>query len=138
MGGALQVIMSMLSLTQTMGTEGNKYVAYGISKVLYKMMGCIYRSILYFNIATVLLDTYSRRINMGCRSTQPVSEIRIAKERCSQDVNCVGFYSPVDSDQYWLCFRPLQISASSYECILYLREIGKLTNAYAIHNDCEK
>ena len=30
MGGALQTIMSMLSLTQTMGIEGNKYVAYGI------------------------------------------------------------------------------------------------------------
>ena len=135
MGGALQIIMSMLSLTQTIGIEGNKYVAYGISKILY---GCIYRSIFYFNIAIVLLDTYSRRINKNCRSTQPVSEIRIAKERCSQDVNCVGFYSAVGSDTYWLCFRPLQISASSYEIILYLREIGKLTNGYAINNDCEK
>ena len=35
MGGALQTIMSMLSLTQTMGIEGNKYVAYGSSKILY-------------------------------------------------------------------------------------------------------
>ena len=35
MEGALQIIMSMLSLTQTMGIEGNKYVAYGISKILY-------------------------------------------------------------------------------------------------------
>ena len=102
------------------------------------MMGCIYRSIFYFNIATVLLDTYSRRINKNCRGFEYVSEIRIAKERCSQDVNCVGFYIVVGSDQYWLCFRPLQITASSYEIILYLREIGKLTNAYAIHNDCEK
>ena len=35
MRGALQTIMSMLSLTQTMGIEGNKYVAYGSSKMLY-------------------------------------------------------------------------------------------------------
>ena len=97
----------------------------------------IYLSIFNFNIATVLLDTYSRRINKGCRSTQPVSEIGIAKERCSQDVNCFGFYSHVGSDEYWLCFRPVQILATSYESILYLREIGKLTNAYAINNDCE-
>ena len=55
MGGALQIIMSMLSLTQTIGIEGNQYVAYGISKILYsyKMMDCIYRSIFNFNIATV-------------------------------------------------------------------------------------
>ena len=109
-----------------------------VSPKSYKMMGCIYRSIFYFNIATVLLDTYSRRINKNCRSTTVVSDIRIAKERCSQDVNCVGFYRVVGSDQCWLCFRPLQITASSYEIILYLREIGKLTNAYAINNDCEK
>ena len=35
MGGALKTIMSMLSLTQTMGIEGNKYVPYGSSKILY-------------------------------------------------------------------------------------------------------
>ena len=103
-----------------------------------KMMGCIYRSIFNFNIATVLLDTYSRRINKACRGSQYVSEIGIAKERCSQDVNCFGFDSVVGFDEYRLCFRPLQIFDTSYESILYLREIGKLTNAYAINNDCEK
>ena len=103
------------------------------------MMGCIYHSIFFFNIATALLDTYSRRINKFCtdRGGQVFSEIGMAKERCSQDVNCVGFYRYAGTS-YILCSRPLQIIVSSFESILYLREIGKLTNGYAIDNDCEK
>ena len=45
MGGALQIIMSMLSLTQTMGIEGNKYVAYGISKIQYSYNDGLYLSL---------------------------------------------------------------------------------------------
>ena len=48
MGGALQTIMSMLSLTQTMGIEGNKYVAYGISKILYSYNDGLYLSLNIF------------------------------------------------------------------------------------------
>ena len=48
MGGALQIIMSMISLTQTMGTEGNKYVAYGSSKMLFIAQYFTSSSILFY------------------------------------------------------------------------------------------
>ena len=140
MGGALQTIMSMLSLTQTMGIEGNKYVAYGSSKMLYSY---IYRSIFYLVIDIILLDTYSRIPNKYCNrngNRQDFSEIGIAKERCSKDDSCVGFNDISGAGfRYQLCTQPLDITSDSTRgYILHIRDMGKLTNAFAISYDCKK
>ena len=142
MRGALQTIMSMLSLTQTMGIEGNKYVAYGSSKMLYSY-GCIYRSIFYLVIDIILLDTYSRIPNKYCNrngNRQDFSEIGIAKERCSKDDSCVGFNDISGAgNRYQLCTQPLDITPDSTSgFILHIRDMGKLTNAFAISHDCKK
>ena len=136
MRGALQTIMSMLSLTQTMGIEGNKYVAYGSSKMLY-------RSIFYLVIDIILLDTYSRIPNKYCNrngNRQDFSEIGIAKERCSKEDSCVGFNELSGAgNRYQLCTQPLIITlGSTGGTILYIRDMGKLANAFAISHDCKK
>ena len=139
MGGALQIIMSMLSLTHTMGIEGNKYVAYSSSKMLYSY----YRSIFYLDIAIILLDTYSRIPNKYCNrngNRQEFSEIGIAKETCSKDDSCVGFNDISGAgNRYELCTQPLRITLDSTGgIILHIRDMGKLTNAFAISHDCKK
>ena len=144
MGGALQIIMSMLSLTQTIGIEGNKYVAYGSSKILYSYKIYItVQKIFYLEIAIILIDTYSRIPNKNCNrngNRQEFSEIGIAKETCSQDDNCVGFNDISGAgNRYQLCTQPLDITPDSTSGFtLHIRDMGKLTNAFAISHDCKK
>ena len=106
-------------------------------------IGCIYRSIFYLNIAIILLDTYSRIPNKYCDrngNRQEFSDIGIAKERCSKDDSCVGFNDLSGAgNRYQLCTQPLDITSDSTRGdILYIRDMGKLTNAFAISHDCKK
>ena len=103
----------------------------------------IYRSIFYLVIDIILLDTYSRIPNKYCNrngNRQDFSEIDIAKERCSKDESCVGFNDISGAGfRYQLCTQPLDITPDSTSgFILHIRDMGKLTNAFAISYDCKK
>ena len=103
----------------------------------------IYRSIFYLNIAIILLDTYSRIPNKYCDrngNRQEFSDIGIAKERCSKEDSCVGFNELSGAgNRYQLCTQPLDITRDSTSgFILHIRDMGKLTNAFAISHDCKK
>ena len=104
-------------------------------------IGWIYRSIFYLDIAIILLDTYSRIPNKYCNrngNRQDFSEIGIAKERCSKDDSCVGFNDISGAGfRYQLCTQPLDITPDSMN-ILHIRDMGKLTNAFAVSYDCKK
>ena len=76
----------------------------------------------------VFLDDYSRIPNNYCSTNGndgEFSEILTAKENCSKDENCAGFYDRFGAGTtYRLCNQPLDIQESTSGSILY-RPSGK-------------
>ena len=56
------------------------------------------------------------------------------------DDSCVGFNDISGAgNRYELCTQPLRITLDSTGgIILHIRDMGKLTNAFAISHDCKK
>ena len=98
---------------------------------------------IFLNISTTLLDTYSQELNKFCRrngNNQEFSEIGIAKETCSKDGGCVGFYDRFGAGStFRLCNQPLDIIPDIVSGhILYpANGMCKLTSSYTISHDCK-